>query len=91
MSIEIIAIISVCVTMLGVGAVLAGLIITGQNGLRTEMREQRKDIKEQGKEIEGVKIELASLRSTVETYFRVRVDPPQQVAVAEAPEGYGSD
>ena len=84
MSIEIIAIISVCVTMLGVGAALAGLIITGQNGLRTEMQEQ-------GKEIKGVKIELAALKATVETYFRVRVDPPLQPAVAEPPEDYGTD
>ena len=55
MSMEFIAIISVGVTMLGVGAALAGLIITGQNGLRTEMREQRKEMQEQevrlGKEI----------------------------------------
>ena len=91
MSMEFIAIISVGVTMLGVGAALASLIITGQNGLRTEMREQRKEIQEQGKEIGGVQVELASLRSTVETYFRVRVDPPLQPAVAEAPEDYGAD
>ena len=84
MSMEFIAIISVGVAMLGVGVALASLIITGQNSLRSEMREQ-------GKEIEGVKIELASLRSTVETYFRVRVDPPQQAAVAEPPEDYGAD
>ena len=88
MSMEFIAIISVGVAMLGVSAALASLIITGQNGLRTEMREQRKELQEQGKEIGGVKIELASLRSTVETYFRVRVDPPQQSAVAEPPEDY---
>ena len=90
MSMEFIAIISASIT-------LAGLIITGQNSLRREMREQRKEMQEQrkemqeqGKEIEGVKIELASLRSTVETYFRVRVDPPQQAAVAEPPEDYGA-
>ena len=128
MSVEIIAIISVCVTMLGVGAALAGLIITGQNGLRTEMRGQRKEmqeqevrlskeikeqgvrlgkeikeqgvrlgkeIKEQGekhsKEITEVKVEVAALKATVDTYFRVRVDPPQQAAVAEPPEDYGAD
>ncbi len=43
--------------------------MTGQNGLRMEMQEQ-------GKEIKGVKLELAALKATVETYFRVRVDPP---------------
>ena len=98
MSIEI----TIIVTIISASLALAGLIITGQNGLRREMREQRieikeqgmslgKEIKERGKEIEGVKIELASLRSTVETYFRVRVDPPQQAAVAETPEDYGAD
>ena len=94
MSIEI----TIIVTIISASLALAGLIITGQNGLRTEMREQRieiqgqrKEMQEQGKEIEGVKIELASLRSTVETYFRVRVDPPQQAAAAEPPEDYGAD
>ena len=43
------------------------------------------------KEIEGVKIEVAALRATVETYFRVRVDPPSTAAVAEPPEDYGAD
>ncbi len=113
MSMELIAIISVGVTMLGVSAALASLIITGQNGLRAEMREQRKEmqeqrketqvefkavreeIKEQGqkhsKEITEVKVEVAALKATVDTYFRVRVDPPQQAAVAEPPEDYGAD
>ena len=87
MSIEI----TIIVTIISASVALASLIITGQNSLRTEMREQRKEMQEQGKEIEGVKIELASLRSTVETYFRVRVDPPQQAAVAEPPGDYGAD
>ena len=76
------------IAIISASIALASLIITGQNSLRTEMREQRKELQEQGKEIGGVKIELASLRSTVETYFRVRVDPPQQSAVAEPPEDY---
>ena len=95
MSMEFIAIISASIA-------LAGLIITGQNSLRKEMREQRKEMREQGtrlgkqiteqgKEIEGVKIEVASLRATVETYFRVRVDPPPAAAVAEPPEDYGAE
>ena len=120
MSMELIAIISVGVTMLGVSAALTSLIITGQNGLRTEMREQRKEMQEQGvrlgKEIKEqgekhskeitevkngleevkndltkVKVEVAALKATVDTYFRVRVDPPQQAAVAEPPEDYGTD
>ena len=106
MSIEIIAIISVGVAMLGVSAALASLIITGQNGLRREMREQRKEMQEQGvrlgkeikeqgekhsKEITEVKLEVAALKATVDTYFRVRVDPPLQPAVAEPPGDYGAD
>ena len=46
-------------------------------------------ITEQGQkhsdEITEVKIEVASLKATVETYFRVRVDPPQTAAVADPP------
>ena len=102
MSIEI----TIIVTIISASIALAGLIITGQNGLRTEMREQRiemqeqgvrlgKEIKEQGEkhsnEITEVKLEVAALKATVETYFRVRVDPPQQAAVAETPEDYGAD
>ncbi len=39
MSIEI----TIIVTIISATIALAGLIITGQNGLRTEMREQRKE------------------------------------------------
>jgi len=60
--------------------------------LAEQGRELRNMITEQGKEIEGVKkeigavkIEVASLKATVETYFRVRVDPPQTAAVADPP------
>ncbi len=149
MSMEFVAIISASIA-------LAGLIITGQNGLRRELQGQRKEmqeqgislakeikeqrkemqeqgislakeikeqrkemqeqgislakeikeqrkemqeqgirlekkIQEQGKEIEGVKIEVAALKATVDTYFRVRVDPPLQSAVAEPPEDYDAD
>ena len=99
MSIEI----TIIVTIISASVALASLIITGQNSLRAEMREQRKgmqeqrkemqvefkavreEIKEQGenhsKEITEVKLEVAALTATVDTYFRVRVDPPQQAAV----------
>ena len=109
MSIEI----TIIVTIISASVALAGLIITGQNSLRAEMREQRKEmqeqrketqvefkavreeIKEQGqkhsKEITEVKVEVAALKATVDTYFRVRVDPPLQPAVAEPPEDYGAD
>ena len=91
MSIEI----TIIVTIISASIALASLIITGQNGLRREMREQRKEMQEQGEkhsnEITEVKLEVASLKATVETYFRVRVDPPQQAAVAEPPGDYGAD
>ena len=145
MSIEI----TIIVTIISASIALAGLIVTGQNSLRAEMRGQRKEmqeqevrlskeikeqgvglgkeikeqgvrldkeikeqgvrlgkeikeqgvrlgkeIKEQGekhsKEITEVKVEVAALKATVDTYFRVRVDPPQQAAVAEPPEDYGA-
>ena len=85
---------------------LAGLILNGQRvqraeikDLRKEMQEQgnglEKEMKEQGKkhsnEITEVKVEVAALKATVETYFRVRVDPPMQSAVAESPEDYDAD
>ena len=62
---------------------------------RKEMQEQgirlEKKMQEQGKGIEGLKIEVAALKATVDTYFRVRVDPPLQSAVAEPPEDYDAD
>ena len=69
------------------------------NGLEKEMKEQgnglEKEMKEQGEkhsnEITEVKVEVAALKATVETYFRVRVDPPMQSAVAESPEDYDPD
>ena len=77
--------------ILSVGASLAVLIIGLFAWLRQDINKLDKRITEQGKEIEGVKIEVASLRATVETYFRVRVDPPPTAAVAEPPEDYGAD
>ena len=44
MSIEI----TIIVTIISASLALASLIITGQNGLRREMREQRKEMQEQG-------------------------------------------
>ena len=105
MSIEI----TIIVTIISASIALASLIITGQNGLRTEMREQRIEIQGQRKEMQEqgekhsneitevkndlteVKLAVAALKATVDTYFRVRVDPPQQAAVAEGPEDYGAD
>ncbi|MDE0155005.1 MAG: hypothetical protein OXI88_18910 [Gammaproteobacteria bacterium] len=67
-------------------------------GLRDMMTEQSKEIEAVKKEVDavkkevgGVKIEVAALKATVETYFRVRVDPPRTTAVAEDPGDYGAD
>ena len=81
-----------------VGMSLAVLIIGLFAWLRQDMQEQGnrlgREIKEQGQkhsnEITEVKVEVAALKATVETYFRVRVDPPRQAAVAESPEDYGA-
>ena len=59
--------------------------------LQAHREENQAEFKAMRAEIEGVKIEVASLRATVETYFRVRVDPPPTAAVGEAPEDYGAD
>ena len=81
--------------IISASASLAALIIGLFAWLRQDMKEQGQELRnmitEQGKEIEGVKIEVAALRATVETYFRVRVDPPPTAAVAEPPEDYGAD
>ena len=95
MSPELIGIISVgaglAVLFVGLFAWLRQDIKEQGRDLRNMITEQGKEIKGVKKEIEGVKIEVASLRATVETYFRVRVDPPRTAAVAETPEDYGAD
>ena len=95
-------IITIIVTIISANIALAGLGLGLVTWVRQDMKEQgqkhSQELAEQGKEIEavkkeigGVKIEVASLRATVETYFRVRVDPPPTAAVAEPPEDYGAD
>ena len=88
-------IITIIVTIISANIALAGLGLGLVTWVRQDMKEQgqkhSREIAEQGKEIAGVKTEVASLRATVETYFRVRVDPPQTAAVAEPPEDYSAD
>ena len=83
------------IAILGVGATIVGVILNGQRSQRTDIKDLRKEMQEQGekhsKEITEVKVEVAALKATVDTYFRVRVDPPQQAAVAEPPDDYGAD
>ena len=95
MSPELIGIISVGV---GLAALFAGLFAWLRqdmkelgNRLDKRITEQGKEIEGLKKEVEGLKIEVASLKATVETYFRVRVDPPRTAAVAEDPGDYGAD
>ena len=56
-----------------------------------EITEVKNGLEEVKNDLTKVKIEVAALKATVDTYFRVRVDPPQQAAVAEPPEDYGAD
>ena len=101
------------IAILGVGVTIVGVILNGQRSQRADIKDLRKEMQEQGvrlgKEIKEqgekhskeitevkndlteVKVEVAALKATVDTYFRVRVDPPQQAAVAEPPEDYGAD
>ena len=94
------------IAILGVGVTIVGVILNGQRSQRADIKDLRKEMQEQGvtlgkeikeqgekhsKEITEVKVEVAALKATVDTYFRVRVDPPLQSAVAEPPEDYGAD
>ena len=94
------------IAILGVGVTIVGVILNAQRSQRADIKDLRKEMQEQGvtlgkeikeqgekhsKEITEVKVEVAALKATVDTYFRVRVDPPQQAAVAEPPKDYGAD
>ena len=79
MSMEFIAIISASVA-------LAGLIITGQNSLRAEMREQRKEINGLREAIGELRERMARLEGLIEglreaiTGRRVAEDPGEYAA-----------
>ena len=81
--------------IISVGASLAVLFVGLFAWLRQDMNKLDKRVTEQGQkhsdEITEVKVEVAALKATVETWFRVRVDPPPTAAVAEPPEDYGAD
>ena len=59
---------------------LAGLIIGLFVWLRSDVRELGvrldKRIDEQGQELRSMGKEVAALKATIETFFRVRIDPP---------------
>ena len=75
--------------IISVGASLAVLFVGLFAWLRQDMNKLDKRVTEQGQkhsdEITEVKVEVAALKATVETWFRVRVDPPPTAAVAEPP------
>ena len=94
--------ITVIVTMISVSIALAGLIITGQNGLRREMREQREELQAHRKETQAefkvVREEIGGLRERMahvegllegllrEAFIGRRAAPAE--AVAEDPGPY---
>ena len=69
---ELFPVISIIVTILLVGLGLAGLIL--RQGTRLDKLDSRMDRLEA--RINELAIEIASLKATVETFFRVRIDPP---------------
>ena len=50
---------------------------TQGNELRQEIKSQSERIDELGRDIKILSADVASLKATVETFFRLRVDPPQ--------------
>ena len=64
-----------------VGVAIAGLILRMGSRLDNRIdelgKELRQDNKDQGERISGLIAEVAALKATVETFFRLRVDPPQ--------------
>ena len=60
---------------------LTAIMVTLFAWLRQEIKAQGerldKRIDEQGKDIRTLIADVAALKATVETFFRVRIDPPQ--------------
>ena len=56
---------------------LTAIMMTLIAWLRQEIKAQGERIDEQGKDIRKLIAEMAALKATVETFFRVRIDPPQ--------------
>lgn len=60
---------------------LTAIMMTLIAWLRQEIKAQGerldKRIDEQGKDIKTLIADMATLKATVETFFRVRIDPPQ--------------
>ena len=56
---------------------LSAIMVTLFAWLRQDIKAQGERIDEQGKDIKILIAEVAALKATVETFFRVRVDLPQ--------------
>ena len=56
---------------------LSAIMVTLFAWLRQDIKAQGERIDEQGKDIKILIAEVAALKAMVETFFRVRVDPPQ--------------
>ena len=56
---------------------LSAIMVTLFAWLRQDIKAQGERIDEQGKDIKTLIADVAALKATVETFFRVRVDPPQ--------------
>lgn len=56
---------------------LTAIMVTLFAWLRQDIKAQGERIDEQGRDIKTLLADVASLKATVETFFRLRVDPPQ--------------
>ena len=56
---------------------LAALMVTLFTWLRQDIKAQGERLDEQGKDIKKLIGDVAALKAAMETFFRLRVDPPQ--------------
>ena len=55
---------------------LTAIMVTLFAWLRQDIKSQGERLDEQGKDIKTLIADVAALKATVETFFRLRVDPP---------------
>ena len=56
---------------------LTAIMVTLFAWLRQDIKAQGERIDEQGRDIKTLLADVVALKATVETFFRLRVDPPQ--------------
>jgi len=83
--------ITIIVTVISVSIALAGLIITGQNGLRRELREQRKETQAEFKTLREAMGELRERMAHLEGLIEGLRESLTGRRVAEGPEEYGTN